>query len=158
MHYLLPLFKWSETSWLGVAIRNSRFYFPLIETIHLLAMTLLFGAIFMLNLRLSGLIMKNLPVRQVSRCLSPWLVGSLVAIVATGLVLFSSEAMKCYSSGPFQAKMLFLLAAIICHFTLYRKLINSDREPKRFWGITVALLSLVLWLGVGLAGRGIAFL
>lgn len=158
MHYFLPFFKWSDTSWLGMTVRSSRLYFPIIETFHLLALTLLFGAIFMLNLRLCGLVMKNLPVQQVSRDLSPWLIGSLIAILATGYVLFSSEAMKCYSSGPFQAKMLFLFAAIAYHFTIYRKLTNTDREPKRFWGASAALVSVVLWMGVGLAGRGIAFL
>jgi hypothetical protein len=102
--------------------------------------------------------MKNLPIRQVSRDLSPLLVWSLVAILATGFVLFASEAMKCYSSGPFQAKMLFLIAAIAYHFTIFRKLTSTDREPKRFWGVTAGLVSVALWLGVGLAGRGIAFL
>ncbi len=158
MHYLLPLFKWSDSSWIGVTVRSSRLYFPVIETLHLLALTLLFGAIFMLNLRLCGLVMKNLPIEQVSRDLSPWLMGSLVAILATGFVLFASEAMKCYSSRPFQAKMLFLFAAIAYHFTIYRKLTNTGREPKRLWGIAAGLISVVLWLGVGLAGRGIAFL
>src|SRR5262249_12488327 len=92
--YLLPFFKWSDASWIGVTVRSSRLYFPIIETFHLLALTLLFGAIVMLNLRLCGLVMKNLPVRQVSRDLSPWLLWSLVAILATGFVLFTSEAMK----------------------------------------------------------------
>jgi hypothetical protein len=124
----------------------------------LLALTLLFGAIFMLNLRLCGLVMKNLPIRQVSRDLSPWLLWSLVAMLASGFVLFSAEAMKCYSSGPFQAKMLFLFAAIAYHFTIFRKLTSNDREPRRLWGIAVGFVSVVLWLGVGLAGRGIAFL
>jgi hypothetical protein len=156
--YLLPLFKWSDSSWIGVTVRSSRLYFPLIETLHLLALTLLLGAIFMLNLRLCGLVMKNLPIEQVSRDLSPWLMGSLVTILATGFLLFASEAMKCYSSGPFQAKMLFLFAAIAYHFTIYRKLTNTEREPKRLWGIAAGLISVVLWLGVGLAGRGIAFL
>src|SRR5437763_9594259 len=111
LHYLLPFFKWSDTSWIGVTVRSSRLYFPIVETLHLLALTLLFGAIFMLNLRLCGLVMKNLPIRQVSRDLSPWLIWSLVTILSTGYVLFASEAMKCYSSGPFQAKMVFLFAA-----------------------------------------------
>ena len=158
MHYLLPFFKWSDSSWIGVTVRSSRLYFPVIETLHLLALTLLFGAIVMLNLRLCGLVMKNLPIEQVSRDLSPWLMGSLVAILATGFVLFSSEAMKCYSSGPFQAKMLFLFAAMAYHFTIFRKLTHTDREPERLLGITAGLISVVLWLGVGLAGRGIAFL
>jgi uncharacterized membrane protein len=158
MDYLLPFFKWADTSWIGVMVRSSRLYFPIIETFHLLALTLLFGAIFMLNLRLCGLVMKNLPVQQVSRDLSPWLFWSLVTILTTGYMLFASEAMKCYSSGPFQAKMLFLFAAIAYHFTIYRKLTNTDREPKRLWGIAAGLISVVLWLGVGVAGRGIAFI
>ena len=158
MEYLLPFFKWADSSWIGVTIRSARLYFPIIETFHLLALTLLLGAIFMLNLRLCGLVLKNLPIRQVSRDLSPWLFWSLVTILSTGYVLFASEAMKCYSSGPFQAKMLFLFAAIAYHFTIHRKLTNTDREPKRVWGIAAGLVSVVLWLGVGLAGRGIAFL
>src|SRR6266404_2505172 len=63
MHYLLPFFKWSDSMWMGETIRSSRLYFPIIETFHLLALTLLFGAILMLNLRLCGLFMKDLPVR-----------------------------------------------------------------------------------------------
>jgi hypothetical protein len=158
VHYLLPFFKWSEASWIDVTVRASRLYFPIIETVHLLALTLLFGAILMLNLRLCGLVMKNTPFRQMSPDLSTWFIGSLIAILTTGFALFSSEAMKCYTSGPFQAKMLFLFAAIVYHLTIYRKLTNREREPTRFWGITSAFISIVLWLGIGVAGRGIAFI
>src|SRR5438876_5987957 len=158
MHFLLPIFKWADTSWMGETIRASRFYFPIIETFHLLALTLLFGAILMLNLRLCSLMMKNLPVRQVAKDLSPWLLSSLAIILVSGLMLFSSEAMKCYASVPFQVKMVFLFTAMIYHFTIYRRVTNTDREPKPAWGATVAVISVVLWLGVGLAGRGIGFL
>jgi len=158
MHYLLPFFKWSDSMWMGETIRGSRLYFPIIETFHLLALTLLFGAILMLNLRLCGLFMKNLPIQQVTRDLAPWTIWSLVVILASGYMLFTSEAMKCYASVPFQAKMLFLFAAIAYHFTVYRKVTRSDREPKRVWGVTLAVISVLLWLGVGLGGRGIGFL
>lgn len=79
-------------------------------------------------------------------------------ILVSGFMLFSSEAMKCYASVPFQVKMLFLFTAMIYHFTIYRRVTNTDREPKPAWGATVAVISVVLWLGVGLAGRGIGFL
>ena len=158
MHFLLPIFKWADTSWMGETIRASRFYFPIIETFHLLALTLLFGAILMLNLRLCGLMMKNLPVQQVAKDLSPWLLWSLAIILVSGLMLFSSEAMKCYASVPFQVKMVFLFTAIAFHFTIYRGVTKSDREPRRWFGVIVAVVSVVLWLGVGLGGRGIGFL
>ena len=143
---------------MGETIRSSRFYFPVIETFHLLALTLLFGAIFMLNLRLCGLVMRNLPVQQVARDLSPWLLWSLAVILVSGFMLFSSEAMKCYASVPFQVKMVFLFAAIAYHFTIYRKVTKTEREPNRILGVAAALVSVVLWLGVGLGGRGIGFL
>jgi uncharacterized membrane protein len=158
MHYLLPLFKWSDSTWMGETIRSSRLYFPVIETFHLLALTLLFGALFMLNLRLCGLFMKNLPVQQVARDLSPWLLSSLAIILVSGFMLFTSEAMKCYASVPFQVKMLFLFSAIAYHFTIYRKVTKSERDPNRIWGVTLAVISVLLWLGVGLGGRGIGFL
>ena len=158
MHYLLPFFKWSDGMWMGETIRSSRLYFPIIETFHLLALTLLFGAILMLNLRLCGLMMKNLPVQQVAKDLSPWLLSSLAIILVSGLMLFSSEAMKCYASVPFQVKMVFLFTAIAFHFTIYRGVTKSDREPRRWFGVIVAVVSVVLWLGVGLGGRGIGFL
>ena len=144
--------------WMGETIRGSRLYFPIIETFHLLALTLLFGAILMLNLRLCGLFMKDLPIQQVTRDLAPWTIWSLVVILASGYMLFTSEAMKCYASVPFQVKMLFLFTAIAYHFTLYRKVTRSDQEPRRVWGVTLAVISVLLWLGVGLGGRGIGFL
>ena len=112
----------------------------------------------MLNLRLCGLMMKNLPVQQVAKDLTPWLLWSLAIILISGFMLFSSEAMKCYASVPFQVKMVFLFSAIAFHFTIFRSVTKSDREPRRWFGVIVAVVSVVLWLGVGLGGRGIGFL
>src|SRR5204863_7354460 len=120
MHFLLPLFRWADATWLGETIRASRIYFPIIETFHLLALTLLFGAVIVLNLRLCRIIMKNQPVQQVAQDLSPWAFWSLVVILASGFMLFLSEAMKCYASAPFQVKMTLLFFAIIFHFMILR--------------------------------------
>src|SRR2546427_12292374 len=81
MPYLLPFFKWTDSTWLAETMRGSRLYVPLFETFHLLALTLLCGAILMLNLRLCRLVMKAHPVQQVARYLSPWLLRSLGIIL-----------------------------------------------------------------------------
>src|SRR5438094_10543957 len=104
MHYFLPFFRWCDSTWLGETIRSSRFYFPIIETFHLLALTILFGAVIVLNLRLLRLIMTHQPVQQVALDLSPWTLWGLVVILVSGVLLFLSEAMKCYASTPFQVK------------------------------------------------------
>jgi cytochrome bd-type quinol oxidase subunit 2 len=158
MHFLLPFFRWSDSTWLGETIRGSRIYFPIIETFHLLALTILFGAVLVLNLRLCGLMMKAQPTQQVARDLAPWAAWSLVVILVSGAMLFLSEAMKCYASKPFQVKMVFLFLALIYHFTIHRGVSRSNREPHRAFGVIVGAVNVLLWLGVGLGGRGIGFL
>jgi uncharacterized protein DUF6644 len=158
MHYLLPFFKWCDSTWLGETIRASRLYFPIIETFHLLALTVLFGAIVVLNLRLCRVIMRHQPVQQVAQDLSPWTFWGLVVILVSGVLLFLSEAMKCYASTPFQVKMVFLFSAIIFHYTIHRKIANKERDPGLILGILIGTVNAFLWLGVGLGGRAIGFL
>jgi hypothetical protein len=158
MQALLPFFRWCDATWLGETIRGSKFYFPVIETFHLLALTILFGAIVVVNLRLCRVIMTHQPVKQVAFDLSPWALWSLVVILVSGILLFLSEAMKCYASTPFQVKMLFLFAALIFHFTVHWKLTRSERDPGLISGGLVGVVNVFLWLGVGLGGRAIGFL
>ena len=156
MHALLPFFKWCDNTWVGETIRGSRLYFPIIETFHLLALTILFGAVLVLTMRMCGLMMTSQPTSQVARDLGPWAGWSLVVILVSGMMLFLSEAMKCYASKPFQVKMTFLFAALIFHFTVHRSVSRSDREPKLVWGAAVGVVNALLWLGVGLGGIGTA--
>jgi hypothetical protein len=158
MHYLLPFFKWCDSTWLGETIRSSRIYFPVIETFHLLALTVLFGAMIVLNLRLCRLIMKHQPVQLLAKDLSPWALSSLVVILVSGILLFLSEAMKCYASKPFQVKMMFLFAALIFHFSIHWKVTRADRDPRLLSGVFVGGINFLLWFGVGLGGRAIGFL
>jgi hypothetical protein len=144
---------------MGNWVRDSRWIFPAIEAVHIVALALLFGAILLLNLRLLGLTLKNKPVAQLAREMAPWIFVSLIIILCSGVLLFASEAMKAYASVPFQVKMLFLFAAMIFHYTVYWRLTrSSDTTIGPVWGKLAAIVSILLWLGVGLGGRGIGFL
>ena len=160
MHYLLPIFKFFDQSWIGLWISDSRWLFPAIEAVHIVALCLLFGALLVLNLRLLGVTLTNKPVKQLARDLAPWVLCSLIIILASGVMLFTSEAMKAYASVPFQVKMLFLFAAIIFHYTVHRRFTNADPayQMHPVWNKVVAIVSIILWLGVGIGGRGIGFL
>jgi Family of unknown function (DUF6644) len=159
MHYLLPVFKFFDKSWIATVISDSRWLFPAIEAVHIVALALLFGALLMLNLRLLGITLTNKPVAQLSRELAPWVLCSLIIILTSGFMLFSSEALKAYASVPFQVKMLFLFAAILFHYTVTTRITKADEAGIRpLWNKVVAIVSLALWLGVGIGGRGIGFL
>jgi hypothetical protein len=112
----------------------------------------------MQNLRLFGLVMKEQPVSRVTRTFAPWTFWALMVMLFSGLLLFLSEAMKCYGSDPFWVKMGFLFVALIFHFTIYRRITKKqDQRPTVFKARLAATVSFVLWTAVGLAGRAIAF-
>jgi hypothetical protein len=158
MSWTLPFFEWCDETFLAVLMRRSTLAFPIVETFHLFALTVLFGAIVVVNLRLCGLMMKDRTVPQVSRQFAPWILVSLVTMLSSGVLLFLAEALRCYSSDPFWFKMAFLLAAIVFHYTIHRKVATSETHHSPITTIPVAMFSLILWISIGLAGRAIAFI
>jgi hypothetical protein len=155
---LLPLFEWCEATAVGHAIRDSLWLFPVIESVHLLALAVLGGALLVVDLRLFGVGLRRLPSSELARDMQPWLVGSLLVMIGTGIPLFLSESIKCYYSPPFWVKMTTLPIAILFTFTIRRRIASSDESiVKPRWRKLVALVSLALWFGVAAAGRWIGF-
>jgi hypothetical protein len=154
---LLPFFRWCDSTAAAEAIRNSRVLFPLVESIHLLALTVLLGTIIVLSLRLAGAGLRGQSIASVARALGPLTFWSLATMLVSGSLLFVSEAMKCYDSPPFRYKMILLCAAIVFPWSVFRPAMNStvSAGPKR--RIATALVSLTLWFGVAAAGRAIGF-
>src|SRR5207248_451880 len=118
---LLPLFQWCEASAIGSAIRTSPWAFAAVESIHLLGLAAIGGAVLVVDLRLLGLGLRRHSVREVARDAQPWLVGSLAVMMTTGAALFLSESIKCYYSTPFRIKMAALALAIAFTFTVRRR-------------------------------------
>ena len=157
MHALLPFFQWADATAVGQAIRNSRVLFPIIESLHLFALTVLLGTVIVLNLRLLGAGMPQQPMPRVARALAPLTFWSLVAMLVTGFLLFCSEAVKCYDNPPFLLKMIVLFVAIVFHWAVFRPTVNSSAQPARSRRIATAVVSMFLWFGVAVAGRAIGF-
>jgi len=153
---LLPFFEWCEYSAVGETIRNSLWLFPVIESFHLLALVVIGGAVLVVDLRLFGWGLRNQPVAQLATDAQRWLLGSLSVMIVSGILLFTSEATKCYYHAAFWVKMTSLLLAIVFTFTVRRKVVLAD-QTKPFLAKLVALVSITLWTGVGIGGRWIGF-
>ncbi len=82
---------------------------------------------------------------------------NILTMLGTGLLLLSAEAVKCYDNPAFWLKMYFLAGALLFHSTIYSP-VASSKPPGRPMATITAGMSLVLWLGVALGGRVIAFL
>jgi hypothetical protein len=155
---LLTFFQWCEASGIGETIRKSSWLFPVIEAIHLLGLGVIGGAVLVVDMRLLGLGLKRQSAAELTRNAQPWLVGSLVLMIITGGLLFLSEAIKCYYHDAFWFKMSCLFLAIVFTFTIQRKVTMSDEtRVSPVWSKVVAIVSVLLWAGVGIGGRWIGF-
>jgi hypothetical protein len=144
---------------LGHAMQTSKWDFALVEMVHLLALALLGGSVLVVDLRLLGIVLKGESAHLIGRDLGRVLIGSLIVMILTGIALLSEEAGKCYYSPAFRWKMALLAAAVLFYFTAHRRaLLRTDNEGPTLWSRTTGLISLTLWLGVGIAGRAIGLL
>src|ERR1022692_4548135 len=155
---VLSFFTWCEGTLLGEAIRESNWLFPAIESLHLLGLAVIGGAVLVMDLRLLGFGIERQPLAQVWRDTRPWLLGSLMVMLVSGLMLFTSEATKLYYHEAFWIKMSSLLLATLFTFTVLRPIALADQARVRpVWRKAVALISILLWSGVGMGGRWIGF-
>lgn len=158
MSSLAPFFQWCDNTFISQMIRNSRVAFPIIENFHLFALTVLLGSLVVLTMRQFGLIYKAQPISEVASALRPWNLWSLAVMLVSGILLFLSEAMKCYGNTSFRVKMVFLFAALLFQFAVYNRTVASEDKVAPVGGKIAAAVALCLWFGVGLAGRAIGFL
>jgi hypothetical protein len=155
---LLPFFEWCEATWVGNAIRESSWLFPIIEAFHLVAFAIIGGMILVVDLRLLGVGDRSASVVPLARSVQPWLLGGIAVMIPSGILLFLSESIKCYYSFPFWVKMWSLLLALTFMFTLRRRVLAADPAALApLWRKSAGALSLLLWSGVAWGGRWIGF-
>lgn len=151
-----------ENSTLGVTITESEWMFPTIETLHVLALTLVIGSIAMLDLRLLGVANRDRGVTQLAEDTLPWTWGAFVVAAISGVLMFVSAATSYYDNVPFRIKLVLLALAgtnmALFHLTAYRAVHDWNHtlptpQPARI----AASLSLLFWIGVVVAGRWIGF-
>ena len=158
----LTLWQAVETSPVGAAVRESLWLFPAIETVHLLGMAVLFTTIAIFDLRLLGLALPGIPIKDLARGIFPWAWTAFAVQVATGSLLFSSEATKMVINPAFRLKML-LIALAGLHALAFRS-IGRDlpawdpAKPTPIRAKVAGLTSFLLWVGVVAAGRWIGFI
>jgi hypothetical protein len=144
---------------LGQFMQNSKWGFALVETVHLIALAVLGGSVLLLDLRLLGLVLKRESAPAISRDVNRLLLGSLVLLIVSGIAMLSEEALKCYFNAAFRWKMALLAAAVLFYFTLHRRAVQrTGEDAPSAWSRAAAVISLSLWLGVGVAGRAIGLI
>jgi hypothetical protein len=163
MSTLLALAERIEQTPLGVAIAESHYAFPIIEGVHLIGLSISVGLIFLTDLRLMGLIFREVPITDVIHHLRAWVLTGFVLVFASGGLLFVSEASMLIASPAFPFKLLFMAAAgvnaIYFELVLAKQSAVQENRPQIPRNVKYAgIASLVLWTLVIICGRLIPYL
>jgi hypothetical protein len=159
---LLPFVEWLAETPGSIAIRESLYGYTTLESIHVWGLALFVGFTALLDLRLLGWAMRDLPMSTSARRFFPFMVAGFVVMVVTGLLLFYAIPVRTYHSVWFRMKLLFMIAAglnaALFHTTVYRKVAEWDLAPVTPRRARVAgAASLVLWTCIIFSGRMIAY-
>lgn len=150
-----------ESSSVGSTIATSAWLFPAIESVHMFGIVTVVGATSILDLRLMGISLRNDQVSTVVNGTLRWALYGFVLMLVTGVLMFVSEATRCYTNTGFRWKMLLLafagLNALIFHFSAYRSVNKWEQGGTPFAAKFAGAFSILLWFGIVGMGRWIAF-
>jgi Zn-dependent protease with chaperone function len=148
----------------GIALwmRGSLKAMPFIEATHVLAIATVFGTIFIVDLRLMGLVGTHRPYSVVAREMlgKTWL--AFVLAVITGALMFAPNAITYFGNTAFRLKMLALLLAglnmVVFQLLTARTMPQWDTSANTPNAArTAAIISLCLWTAIIFLGRWIGF-
>jgi uncharacterized membrane protein len=159
---LLGFFTWLAQTRASVAMAESIWAFPIVESIHVLALTLFLGMAVLLDLRLVGLALRDVAVTELVDRLMPWTIAGFVIMVVSGVLVFLNAPVRYYHNIFFRIKVAALLLAgvnaWVFHAGVWLKVSSWDRDVIAPVKVRVAgALSLALWACVVVAGRLIAY-
>ena len=147
---------WLEGSWLAALSLNNSWFFPMLEVLHFLGLSLLIGSIGLMDLRLLGFA-RALSVAALNRLL-PWAFVGFGINLLSGALMFASNPGMYYPNIAFRVKMLLVLVAGINTLLFRFTVQHTDGElganqPASVPAKLMAACSLTLWIAVILGGR-----
>jgi len=146
----------ADTS-LATTLTDSSWLFGAVESIHVLALTLVLGSITLVDLRLIGIGPSRGSAEQVLHRLLPFTLGGFVLAAITGSVLIFANPIG-YSKNFFFAAKFSLLAlaginALVFHIFFQRRLVDGASLAPRISGG----VSLALWVSIIATARWIGY-
>lgn len=153
---------WLQATAFFTALRESWYAYPAILSLHMVGIALFGGLIVATDLRLLNVALRGHPVASVVNSLRPLKHLGLTIMVAAGLLMFGTKAEEYLLNAWFHAKVT-LLALVVIHALVFRGSVYAKAAEFDSKGVSgqaklAATLSLILWLGILICGRGIGYI
>jgi hypothetical protein len=151
-----------EDTGFSTTIRENGYFFPALESIHVIALVSVVGSIVAVDLRLLGLASREQPVTRMTRDLLPWTWGAFIVAAITGLILFSSTPVRYFENPLLRIKFFFMALAginmLVFHFVTWKSVAQWDTGDVIPSSARMAGgMSLLLWATVIVFGRWVGF-
>jgi len=150
-----------EGSTFATAILEGDNLFPWIEAAHVVALVIVVGTIWIVDLRLLGVPAHTRSVQRLLKQLLPLTWAAFGVAAVSGFLMFSSNAVAYAANWPFRIKMLLLIGAglnmLYFQLTTYRDVGRWDEAHTPRAAQIAGALSLSLWVIVIFLGRWIGF-
>ena len=159
---LPDLLTWIQQSPVGTAIGTWPWVFPNVETLHVLSLTVVFGSILMVDVRLLGLASADGRISELLKEVLPYTWFAFFGAVITGTLLFASKAQTYFYNPQFELKFVCMALAganmLVFHLGVYRRVLEWDSARRPPVGARVAgALSILFWTGTIFFGRWTGF-
>jgi hypothetical protein len=159
---ITEIMHWVETTPLAIYVSQSSFGFSAIDMVHIAAISVVFGTIAILDLRLIGVAFTDFSVTDLSRQVLPWTWAAFGFAAITGTLMFTGQAVKYSANFAFLVKITLMALAglnvLVFHFMTYRGVAKWDQGTPVPWSAKLAgALSLVIWVAVTAYGRFTAY-
>jgi hypothetical protein len=152
-----------EATALGEWMRSSLKAMPVVESIHVMAIALLFGTILIVDLRLLGFANAHRAFTRVADELLRYTWFAFAVALITGAMMFTANASTYYVNTPFRLKLVALLSAginmAVFQLVTAKSVAGWDRDPSRTptAARVAGVLSILIWVTVIFLGRWIGF-
>ena len=159
---LRDLSSWLAATALSHTIQTAGWIIPLLQTIHILAVAVLFSSAILMDLRLWRLLQRGVPLAEVARRFLPAIWPALLALLLSGGLLIIGEPRRSLLNTTFYLKMTLLVVAIVLTAGLQWSLASVPEFWEKDWlrrlaARLTATVSVVVWCGIIFAGRWIAY-
>ncbi|HEX7036508.1 MAG TPA: DUF6644 family protein [Pseudomonadales bacterium] len=151
-------FEWLDNSLLAQMSKAYGGVFAVVQMFHLLSLALLGGTVLIGDLRLLGVMLRDVPSEVVIANTQKWFNIALAGASASGVFMSSAVALKLYGNEMFWAKMTALAAGIVFVYAIRRPLLRGDHGALNPWLVRLlAVTSITIWFTVAASGRWIGF-
>jgi len=155
------LIAWLYGSPVSTTIRDVLWIVPTVQSVHIMAIAVIFGSAVISDLRLAGVLATDEPLDVVVRRYFPWMRNALIVLLVTGLIMTAGEPDRVLNNTTFWLKMALVVSVFSLTWLVRRPLLRHTADTRSFASDyrikPLAWLSILLWCVVIFCGRWIAY-